>query len=320
MTSNGVKLLICTQAVDRNDPALGFFHRWIEEFSKHCESVVVICLRKGDFSLPKNVEVIALGERHRALRALELCAIALGRRNEYDAVFVHMNPEYLVAAGWLWRVLGKRIALWYTHKSVDLKLRIAEKLAHVVQTASKESFRLPSTKAFVMGHGIDTDFFAPDSSVERGEWLLSAGRLMHSKRHDLVIRAAAIAGRELRIAGDGEERERLLSLAKELGVAARFLGGLTHEKTRDEFRRAALFVHTSETGSMDKVVLEALATDCPVLTTSAAYSGLPVETVEAIPEALAEAVSRPHEARGRVEAIRAHHSLKGLIPRILEQL
>ena len=51
-----MKLLICTQKVDKNDSVLGFFHRWIEEFAKHCEKVTVICLQKGDDDLPAKIE------------------------------------------------------------------------------------------------------------------------------------------------------------------------------------------------------------------------------------------------------------------------
>ena len=39
------KLLIVTQAVDTEEPALGFFVRWIEELAKRVESVEVICLK-----------------------------------------------------------------------------------------------------------------------------------------------------------------------------------------------------------------------------------------------------------------------------------
>ncbi len=315
-----MKLLICTQTVNSEDSDLGFFHRWIEEFAQQCEQVTVVCLRKGVVTLPTNVEVITLGDQHRVVRAFELCAIAFGRRAEYDAVFVHMNPEYLVAAGWLWRLMAKKTVLWYVHKSVDLKLRIAEKFANIVVTASKESFRLPSRKVHIMGHGIDTDFFAPDASIPRGKHILSAGRLAPSKRHDLVVRAAALAGRKLRIAGEGGEKSHLATLAKKLGVHVVFLGGLAQEKMRDEFRRAAVFVHTSETGSMDKVVLEALATECPVLTTSTVYSGLPVENAVATPEALSRAILRPQKSRDLSNTVRAKHSLQHLIPRILDEL
>ena len=278
-----MKLLICTQVVDRNDPVLGFFVRWIEEFKKHSE-VEVISLKD-------------LGSGGKTGRAGRLLRLAWG--GEYDAVFVHMNPEYLVVAGWLWRLRGKKTGLWYTHKSVDLKLRIAERFADVIFTASKESFRLPSSKVRVMGHGIDTDFFTPDPDVARGNSTLSVGRLMPSKRHDLAIRAAARDGRELRIAGGGPERKNLELLARELGAAVHFLGALTQLQLRDEYRKAAYLIHTSETGSLDKVVLEALACGCPVKTNDPALK---------------------HLEQATPAYVREHHSLAKLIPAILKEI
>ena len=40
-----MRLLIFTQRVDREDENLGSFHRWIEEFAKHFDSVSVIAGR-----------------------------------------------------------------------------------------------------------------------------------------------------------------------------------------------------------------------------------------------------------------------------------
>ena len=57
-----MRLLIITQKVDKNDPILGFFHRWIEEFAKHCQSIIVICLQKGEYNLPKNIKILSLGK------------------------------------------------------------------------------------------------------------------------------------------------------------------------------------------------------------------------------------------------------------------
>jgi len=290
-----MKLLICTQVVDVKDSDLGFFVRWIEEFAKHCDRVTVICLRSGEHSLPPNVKVTVLNE-NKIRRVLRLLSVSVSHRKDYDAVFVHMNPEYIDVAGLLWRLLGKRIALWYTHKSVNLKLRIAVLFAHIVFTASPESFRLATKKLRVMGHGIDTDFFSPDSSIARGEWMLSVGRLMQSKRHDLAIRAAAQENRELRIAGDGPERERLEVLARELSARVRFLGALTQVQVRNEYRKAGHLIHTSETGSLDKVVLEALA------------CGLPVRTNDNSLKVLENA---------NPSYIREHHSLQKLIPALL---
>jgi len=294
-----MKLLICTQTVDARDSDLGFFVRWIEEFAKECEKITVVCLRTGTYALPNNVEVIALGRASRLIRTVRLWRACIAYRKEYDAVFVHMNPEYIIAAGPLWKFMKKRIALWYTHKSVNLKLRLAEKLVDIIFTASKESFRLHSKKVRVMGHGIDVDFFSPDLSISRGDHALSVGRLMPSKRHDLAIQQAAQEGRALRIVGEGPERVRLESFAKAHRAAVQFLGGLTRTQLRDEYRTAAFLIHTSETGSLDKVVLEALA------------CGLPVHTNDPALKAFENAGP---------EYVREHHSLARLIPRIVDAL
>lgn len=291
-----MKLLIITQAVDAEDPTLGFFVRWIEEFAKHCERIEVICLKEGKHVLPSNVQIIVLGKASRLTRTLRFWRVCILRRLEYDAVFVHMNPEYIVAAGLLWRFMGKRIALWYTHKSVNLKLRIAVLFAHIIFTASAESFRLRTKKLRVIGHGIDADFFSPDANIARGNWILSVGRLMSSKRHDLAIRIAAREGKELSIAGEGPEIQHLEALAHELGARVRFLGALTQSQLRDEYRKASYLIHTSETGSLDKVVLEALA------------CGLPIRTNDPALKAL-ENMSPTY--------VREHHSLQRLIPAIL---
>ena len=313
-----MKLLIVTQAVDQDDPILGFFCRWVEEFAKHCEKVTVICLREGKHALPKNVSVYSLGkdgkEResnatttmiyHSGLRmryssvrySVKFLSLVWRLHRDYNAVFVHMNPEYVVLGGLLWRLWSKRIGLWYVHKSVTFPLRLATLLTHVVFTASPESFRLSSKKVRVVGHGIDTDFLKPDPSIRRGDHWLSVGRLMPSKRHDRAIRLAHGKGVPLRIAGAGPERERLETLARELGADVVFLGSCKQETLRDEYRRAVRLVHRSETGSLDKVVLEAAACGCAVDSTDLAISKLPLSQ----------------------EYVRTHHSLQSLIPRITE--
>lgn len=323
--SNGMKLLIITQAVDERDPVLGFFTHWLTEFAKHLERVEVICLRKGQYELPPNVRVHSLGKERGVSRAryvLNFYTYIWRMRHDYDAVFVHMNPEYVVLGGFLWRLWRKRIALWYTHKSVNLKLRVTELFAHIIFTASKESFRLPSRKVRVMGHGIDTDFFSPDSRVARGEWYLSVGRLMPSKDHKMAIVEARNDGKTLRIAGEGPERENLEAYAHSLGARVEFLGGLSQAALRDEYRKAMLLIHTSKTGSLDKVVLEALACGLPVRTYDPALADLPVTVVPARPEALGKGVIASHDADGSVLAryVREHHSLARLIPKIVEEL
>jgi len=157
-----MKLLIVTQKVDIHDDLLGFFHRWIEEFAKHCESVTVICLEEGRYELPTSVRVLSLGKeegRSKVKYLKRFYSYIWQERKNYDAVFVHMNTEYIVLAGWLWRLLGKKIALWHVHFEVNLRLWIAEKLAHVIFTTTRDGCRVKSRKVKEVGHGIDVERF-----------------------------------------------------------------------------------------------------------------------------------------------------------------
>ena len=57
-----MRLLIITQKVDINDPILGFFHHWIEEFAKTFDKATVICLEKGESNLSPEIKVLSLGK------------------------------------------------------------------------------------------------------------------------------------------------------------------------------------------------------------------------------------------------------------------
>ncbi len=275
-----MKLLIVTQTVDKNDPILGFFHRWIEEFSKHFEKITVICLQKGSYELP-NVEVFSLGKEEGAgtwERVKRFRRYTKEHSKDYDAVFVHMNPEYILLRGWFWKRNNKKTFLWYTHKNVDLKLKIAEKLVDTIFTASKESFRLPSKKVLVTEHGIDTDFFVPGNK-ERIIPLITTGRIDPVKNLEVAIRAVSSQENSnktpLVIVGKGsnEYMKGLMELDP-LGRVS-FKRPVSHRVlVNDYLQQAQVFVHASETGSLDKAVLEAMSCGVIPITSSEAFTGL----------------------------------------------
>ena len=344
-----MKLLITTQAVDTEDPVLGFFVRWIEEFAKHAERVEVICLREGKHALPPNVRVHSLGkERGRPFLgsftyAVRFKWLAWHLRRDYDTVFVHMNPIYFVIFGPAWRLMGKRTALWYTHKSVDVKLRIAVFWASVVFTASRESFRLPSAKVRVMGHGIDVEPFAvvphePSSGALR---ILTTGRLSKTKRVlEMLWILDVLAGRgvafEFTVAGgpatkEDEEYEREVKEAvahRAYSAQVHLLGPVPHQDIPGLLAQADVFLNLSSTGSMDKAVLEPLVAGVPAVTTNEAFRdllspyGLFVETLdaEAVAQALTEAPATDLSRLAR--AVREQYALSNTIAalcRVLKQ-
>jgi len=312
-----MKLLIVTQKVDRNDPVLGFFHRWIVEFAKHCESIIVICLYKGEHNLPKNVRVLSLGKekyfqkeaRHqrgakrrersflkekifsRARYTIRFYKLIFRERNNYDTVFVHMNPIYVNLGAFLWRLWGKKIGLWYAHGHVPLSLRFAEKLTDIVFTSTESGFRLPSKKVRVMGQGIDVEKFkvrdAGRMDSNRRLRIVTVGRISPVKDYETLLRAAEILAKDgieftLKIIGDvGVQKQeaylkKLKSEAKRMGLVEQvvFTGAVLNDQILNYLDHADLFVNTSRTGSLDKAILEAMAAGLPVVTCNEAAYGV----------------------------------------------
>jgi glycosyltransferase involved in cell wall biosynthesis len=106
----------------------------------------------------------------------------------------------------------------------------------------------------IIENGIDLDFYSPDAEVARfaEPTLLYLGRLKKYKRVDLVIRAFALlrqrgSGARLIIAGQGDRRPELESLAERLGVTDRveFAGFVSEERKRELFRRSWVHVLAS---------------------------------------------------------------------------
>jgi len=292
-----MKLLICTQKVDKNDPVLGFFHRWLEEFAKHAEHVHVVALGVGEHTLPQNVTVYSLGKEvgrgNKLIFSFRFIRLIFSLRKEYDSVFVHMNPEYVVLGGLFWRALKKKVTLWYAHKSVTKLLALAPYFVEVIFTPSAQSLRLKTLKKKIMGHGIDTSFFLPQNApLGPSVRCITVSRLSPVKQVDLIIRALSRLPSQvtLTVVGSGslEYEEALREIGKEIGVSERisWLGALPQEKMREQLKDHHLFLHASETGSMDKAPLEALATGMPVVTTN-------IELCRATPGATIFSVADP---------------------------
>ena len=281
-----MKLLICTQKLDKNDDNLGFFHGWVLEFAKHCERVTVVALFVGAHDLPPNVRVFSLGKEHghsRVKYLFNFYRFIIRERDNYDTVFVHMNTEYVLLGAPVWKLMKKQIGLWYTHKMVNMFLRVAERWVDVIFTASAESFRLASKKVHVMGHGIDTTLFSLGSEkVDDGVFrIVSVGRISPVKNYETLIDAVALLDvppqliEVLIVGGPGtpEQEEYLHKLEayarhSKFGDRIYFVGAVPSRGTLPYLRGAYIFVNTSKTGSLDKAVLEAMATGIPVITSN----------------------------------------------------
>jgi glycosyltransferase involved in cell wall biosynthesis len=333
-----MKLLIITQKVNKNDSNLGFFHDWLLEFSKHVEELSVICLEKGEYDLPKNVKVYSLGKEtgtSQPRRLLNLLRYMYSLSGSYDAVFVHMNPIYIVLLGWYWRAQQKTIGLWYTHKSVDWKLRIAEVFTDHIFTASTESFRLPSKKVHITGHGINTEIFNGYTAPALPPFsLITTGRISPTKNIEEMITATKKLNEEgiksiLTIIGapvTSADIQYEKKLKENSPDAVQFVGVVSHDEIPNYLQKAHVFINLSKTGSIDKSVLEAWSMNVSTITSNEAFATIPESgyikdssglylALEAVYKNISIGTSPKTSLR---EYVVKNHSLSSLIPHIIK--
>ncbi len=339
------RLLILTQKVDERDDLLGFFVAWIREFACHFDSVTVLTLGRGDVSLPSNVRVISLGKERGVSKIQQVFDLMrhLGREvRRHDAVFAHMSPIFAIAAAPFTKIFRKKLLLWYLHRSVTFKLRIALGLVDTLVTADAKSLNIHSSKIVAVGHGIDVQRFsfpervAPENRPIR---VLSVGRVSPIKGFETLIRAAGILGDnnsafEFRIVGapvmngDHEYATKLRALIGELGAGEKvsMVGFVPYTDMPEQYRWADIVVGCTPPGGIDKTLLEGMAAGCVVVTSNsvmqrylgadAEHSIFPVGDARGLSEILVSVRDFAVRSRQMVEYAKAF-TVQGVIQKIV---
>lgn len=272
-----MKLLIVTQTLDSKHSVLGFFVRWVLEFAKQCDQVTVFCLDKGHDIFPENVTVIHVPRKWKGIKLwpVTLAYKAFIYRKKYTHVFVHMNPEYILSAGIVWKLLRKKINFWYTHSSVTLRLKIGVLFSEKVFSANKESFRYKTNKLSTFGHGIDLPLYTDVDTQRPLKSPLSmvyVGRISKTKRVDFVletlfllnskynIRSQCVIVGEPLLEADIKYQDDLLKYVKEkdLEKFVSWTGSRSLPDVINILKEQDIFIHASQTGSLDKAVLDTM--------------------------------------------------------------
>lgn len=285
-----MRLLIVTQTVDKNNPLLGFFCNWLKSFAKKADSILVIALNVGEYELPPNVRVLSLGKEKEPSRskwrrikyALLFLKYIFTERRNYQEVFVHMNEEYILLGGFIWKIFKKNIFLWRNHKKGSFITRIAVFISHKVFYTSHSSFTAKFKKSVIMPVGVDTNLFRIKKSVsERGNKILSIGRIDPVKKIDTLSKILPILDMSLKdywqinIVGNpsyGNEsyfesfKKSLNHLVNNQKVI--FLKAVKNEDAPNIYNENRFFINLTPAGSFDKTIIEAMACGCIVLTTN----------------------------------------------------
>lgn len=342
-----MRLLILTQVVNSEDQVLGFFHRWIVEFAEHCELVTVVCLKEGPHTLPYNVKVLSLGKEKNLSRlgyVFNFYRHIWRERKRYDAVFVHMNEEYLLLGGLFWKVWGKRIAMWRNHPHGTMLTKAAVFLSDHVFCTSPKSYTAKFDKTAIMPAGIDTNLYLKRGPNAEPNSILFFGRLSPIKNAHLFIDALLSLDKEgnnfhADIVGspanpeDASYEKSLWEQGKSLVNKGQlsFKHGISHDETASLYGKYSLYVNLTPDGSLDKTMLEAMASRTPVLVSNSAFGGhIPAECqvinpdTEIVGAKIKSLLSLSESERSIIgeqlsSYVEENHSLRSLIKQIVKK-
>ncbi|OGH59423.1 MAG: hypothetical protein A2725_01180 [Candidatus Magasanikbacteria bacterium RIFCSPHIGHO2_01_FULL_33_34] len=347
-------LLIITQTVDERDSNLGFFCGWLREFSKQADKVYVIANKVGEYNLPDNVVVSSLKKEEdisRFKRIFIFWSLLFKYLPKVRSVLIHMCPEYIVYGGWVARLFGKKVGIWYLHKSLTWKLKLSHIITNYVFTAHIDGFPIKSHKVIATGHGIDLNIFSNIESREVSPRLVSlgmkddefvmltVGRVSSSKNLLILVKSVIILQKKLDkkvrflIVGEpylDEDREYLEELKSYLKreqeeELVEFVGKVPYENIVEYYKRADLFLNASRTGGVDKAVLEAMASGLPVITSNFTFKNILPENClfeDGDLNDLVEKITKYKEINtdSLRDAVFKNHSLESTVEQIIKKL
>ncbi len=344
-----MRLLVITQKVDKDDPILGFFHTWILKLSEKFESLIVICLQEGKHTLPENVKVFSLGKENNELRiknyelwirikyVFQFFNLCFFQSLEYDAVFVHMNQEYVLLGGLFWKLMGKKVYLWRNHPMGNILTRIAILLSDKVFATSKDAYTAKFEKTKIMPAGIDTSLFRQISNFQfpiSKNKILFFGRISPIKRPHLLIEALKILKEKgiqfgVSIYGDALQKDKPYFESLEKIPEVMFYNSVPNWQAPEIYRQHVIYVNLTPSGSFDKTILEAALSGCIPIIANKSLSFDNELVVEDNPEDIAKKLEfwltaseekRKEKSEMLQNFVLKNHSLDALIERLTEEI
>ena len=294
-----MRILAIVQEFDPDSHILGFLYTWLIKITKQLDELYIVSLEEKHIELEKNIKVYSLGKElgyhkiHQFYNFNRIVADILLKR-KVDLVFVLMCPEYVFLVAPYAKIRGIPIVMWYAHGSVSMRLRIASFLIDRIVSSSEDGFRLNCKKLTIVGQGIDVNNFQlPTSNFQiknnGKKIILSAGRISPIKNYEILINVADIlvnkgGMKDFKFIIVGglpipDQRDYLYSLknmvkALNLEDYFDFIGPVSYRDIHNYYEICDLLINTSNTGSLDKVVLEAMACRKLVLTCNEAFGDL----------------------------------------------
>ena len=294
-----MNLLIFNLSIDNNHPVLGFKVDWVEKLSKKFKKVFIITTKLKNHDLPENVMIFPLYVKKKnnskfflLFRFYKyLTKILFFQSNKIDLLFYHMTPKYLLMSFFLLFPLKLKKILWHTHGNVSLIHKIAFYLANKILTAGfNNNYVKKNNKIFKTGHGINLERFLKKKKFKKKNKIkiLYLGRFSRIKKIDKVIHVMnncfELKNYEFKLDLVGttlnqNDYDYLRYIKKNLitKVSKKYINfkkPINFRTINNLMSQYDILINFSATKSVDKVVLEAMASGLLVFTNSPIYKNV----------------------------------------------
>jgi len=288
-------MLYITQAIDKNFDLLAPFYKWLNLLAKKFVKIDAVCLQEGRHDdLAGNIEVKSLGKEKGVsklgyiLNFYKYCAPLIITR-KIDLIFVHMNELYVFMLWPLAVIFRIPMVIWRAHGRTNWQVKLVTKLLSGIATSSETGYSIITPKRHIIGQGVDLDHFPVKSEYpETVEKLIWVGRISRIKNLETLVKATEILVKKekleikLEIIGQAPDQngadylEEIKQMIVDLGLNGNFVfsGNINHDFLPAKYREADVFINTSDTGSLDKTVLEAMATGLFVINSNYGFNGI----------------------------------------------
>jgi glycosyltransferase involved in cell wall biosynthesis len=166
---------------------------------------------------------------------------------------------------------GKFLNIKDSFLKANALISVSSSLADSIQRVLNQDLNFK-----IIPNMVDTSFFVPDEKrkSEKKVSFFALGNLRSSKGYDFLIESFHKAFQknksiELKIGGEGPEREKLESLIQEYGLdsSVKLLGGCKRDDVLEQMQKADFFVHPSDYETFGVVLIEAMSCGLPVIYT-----------------------------------------------------
>jgi len=268
------KLLIFNIETDSESKVLSANIDMIAELSKYFTSVEVYSTYVGNFSLPKNVNVIATGGgslngKIVAGTRLLFLGLKIFTLRRPPSVLFHMNIKAAAVLAPILKVRRIQTTLWYSHASSTLLLRWCNFWINNIVTTSKTAYPLKHPRIMSIGQAVDSAkfpySFASKVELSKATSFLHIGRITSVKYIEDLVRALEklrLPNTKLVLIGDasnGKDKaylENLATLCVQANIKLECRGTVKREELH-KYLAQADFCFSGTKKAIDKSAIEA---------------------------------------------------------------